>query len=121
MADAGCAVVRPFALPVGVMDVEAKPRALSAGRPLQYLKVTVGIAKGRNRAASDVLLDGERLAFLVVEEVQLRQFDENGRARDDVSLEAVGVSTRAARASVGTPSPCRVGLSSDASPSRSSR
>ena len=74
-------VIGPFAFRVGVMDVEAKARARAAASPLQHLEVAVGIAERRDRPAADVLLDADRLACLVVDEVDLRQLDENRLVR----------------------------------------
>ena len=49
-------------------------RAPLAGRgPFQHLQVAVGVAEREDRAAADELVDADRLAGLVVDEVDLRQ------------------------------------------------
>ena len=49
-------------------------------RPLEHLEVAVGVAERRDRPAADLLLDADRLAGLVVDEVDLRQ-PHDARAR----------------------------------------
>ncbi len=68
------AIIGPFALTIGVMNVKTQRLrgAVQAG-PLQHLQVTVGIAECCNRPAADVLHDADRLALLVVDEVDIRQ------------------------------------------------
>ena len=77
----GVPVVSIFALGVGVMDDQAEARAPAHRRPLQHLEIAVGVAERRNRAAADVLVDADRLAGLVVDEVDLRQAEQHRRRR----------------------------------------
>ena len=51
----------PIALRIGVMDIQAEPRPLSIGCPLEHLEVAVRIAEGRNRAASNAQRRAVRL------------------------------------------------------------
>jgi hypothetical protein len=48
--------------------------------------VAVGVAEGEDRAAPDELVDADRLAGLVVDEVDLRQAHEHGLARPHLEL-----------------------------------
>ena len=64
-------VVRVFALRIGVMHHDAQAAGAPAcGRPLQHLKIAVGVAEGGDRAATDMLLDADGFAGLVVDEVR---------------------------------------------------
>src|SRR5262249_38311335 len=53
----------------GVRAHEA--RALAGGGPLEHLLVAVGVAEGQQRPPADELLDADRLAGAVVDEVDL--------------------------------------------------
>ena len=66
------AVVGPFALVVRVVDDHSKARSLASCGPLQHLKVTIGIAEGRDGAQTDELVNTNRLSRPVVDEVDLR-------------------------------------------------
>src|SRR5262249_14230382 len=79
-ADAGLAVIRPFALRVVMVDVETKARSSPRGGPLQHLQVAVGVPEGGDGPAPDELLDTHRLPFLVVHEIHGGQLDEHGLA-----------------------------------------
>src|SRR5262245_51697500 len=46
--------------------------ARAAGRPLEHLLIAIRVPKRENRATADVLLDGDRLAGSVVDELELR-------------------------------------------------
>src|SRR3954465_8323133 len=59
------------------MDIEAETQAGGLAGPLQHLQVTVGVAESRDRPTADDPLDGERLALLVVDEVNGSQLDEH--------------------------------------------
>ena len=59
---------------------ERKARPLPGSGPLQHLQVAVGVAEGGDGPTADVLVDADRLAFLVVDEVEFRQANQNGRA-----------------------------------------
>jgi len=85
-AKAGFSVVGPFALGIGVVDVERESRPLSGSGPLQHLQVTVAVAERGNGSPADLLLDGNRLAFLVVIEVELGPADKNRRALAHLEL-----------------------------------
>ena len=78
-ANAGLSVVGPFALGIRMVDVKREPRPLSGSRPLQHLQVAVGVAERGNGSPADLLVDGNRLAFLVVKEVEFGQADKNRR------------------------------------------
>ena len=73
VTDGGRAIVGPLALCVGVVDEEREPRADARGRPLEHLQVAVGVAECCDGTAADVLVDAERFARIVVDEVDLRQ------------------------------------------------
>src|SRR5262245_63116272 len=53
---------------------------------LEHLQVAVGIAEGGERPAADDLLDVDRLAFLVVDEVDARQLDQHRLAVTQLEL-----------------------------------
>ena len=72
------AVVGIFALGIGVMHKKAKARRRPPRRPLQHLEIAVGIAEGGDRTAADMLVDADRLAGPVVDEVD---FAASGTAR----------------------------------------
>lgn len=76
----GLAVVGPFAHGIGVMNDEGKTRTCATSGPLQHLEVAVRIAKGRNGAAADMMIDPDWLAGFVVDEVQLGQAHVHGFA-----------------------------------------
>ena len=59
---------------------QLEPRAAAALRVFQHLLVAIGIAERGDGPAADVLVDADRLAGLVVIEVQLRQTHEHGLA-----------------------------------------
>ena len=46
----------------------------------RYLEIAIGVTKGRNRSATNVVLNADRLAFLVIDKNQLGELDENGLA-----------------------------------------
>jgi hypothetical protein len=73
-------VVGPFALGIGVMDVETEARARASSGPLEHLQVAVRIAEGGDGAAANMHVDANGLARLVVNEVQLRQAHQHRRA-----------------------------------------
>ena len=54
--DARFSVIGPFALAIGVVDVECESRALSGSGPLQHLQVTVGVAERCNGSSADLLV-----------------------------------------------------------------
>jgi hypothetical protein len=67
----------PFSFGVGVVNDEAKASAAPSGGVLEHLHVSVGVAKSRNRAAADMLVDTDWLARSVVNEVDLGQAREH--------------------------------------------
>jgi hypothetical protein len=60
-----------------VVDVEREPWPLPSSRPLQHLQVAVGVAKRGQRSPTELLVDRNRLALLVVEEIELGQADKH--------------------------------------------
>src|SRR5262245_44299898 len=57
-----------------------KPDAAARRRPLQHLLVAVGVAERKDWSPTDVALDADRLAFLVVDEIHLGESHKNGLA-----------------------------------------
>jgi hypothetical protein len=57
------------------MNDQAKADAPGHRRPLQHFEIAVGIAECRDWAAADVLIDANRLAGPVIDEIHLRQTD----------------------------------------------
>ena len=76
-AEVRVAVVGVFAFGVGVVDDQPEAHAAGHRGPLQHFEVAVGIAEGRDRAAADMFIDADRLAGLVVDEVDLRQAEQH--------------------------------------------
>ena len=68
------------------MDEQAEARAITGAGPLQHLEVAVGIPRGEDRAATDMLVDADRLALLVVDEVELGHLDDHRLAVSDLVL-----------------------------------
>src|SRR5688572_15316436 len=75
-ADVRFAVVGDFPVAVRVVHDQAQSRAAAGRRPLEHLKIAVGVAESDGRSATDELLDADRLALFVVDEINHRQFDE---------------------------------------------
>ena len=69
----GLAVVGVFAFRIGMVHDQAEARAAAERGLLQHLEIAVGVAERRDRPAADVLVDADRLAGLVVDEIDLRQ------------------------------------------------
>src|SRR5512146_2694940 len=55
------------------MNDQCEAWSRSSHGPLQHLQITVRVAERSDRATSDVLLDADRLARLVIDEIDLRQ------------------------------------------------
>src|SRR3981081_782679 len=55
-------VIGIFAFGVSVMNDHAEAHAAAHCCPLQHLKITVGVAEGRNWPAADGFVDSDRLA-----------------------------------------------------------
>ena len=53
-ADTGLAIIGPFALGIGMVNIERESWAVSGGGPLEHLQVAVRIAKCRYGATADV-------------------------------------------------------------------
>ena len=70
-ADAGIAVISPFSVAIGMVNVEGESRPRSGRGPLQHLQVAIRVAESGDGAAADVLVDPNRLASLVVNEAYL--------------------------------------------------
>src|SRR5262245_22057517 len=83
-SDLRVTVVGPLALGVGVMNEDAKPWSARARRPLEHLEIAVGVAKCDRWPAADDLIDADRLAGLVVDEVDIGEPQEHGHARSDL-------------------------------------
>jgi hypothetical protein len=69
------AIIGPLTNCVIVMDEQCEERALSGGRSLQHLRITVGVARRRDRATTDMFLDGGGLPGVVVNEIHLGELD----------------------------------------------
>ena len=74
------AVVGVFAVRIGVMHHDTKSASACFGRPLQHLEIPVRVPERRDRPAADLLVDPDRLAGAVVDEVDLRQAEQDGFA-----------------------------------------
>ena len=68
-----CAIVGVFAFGVIVVNVKAESTAAASANILQHLKVSVRVAERGDRSTADMLMNADRLAHLVVDEIQLRQ------------------------------------------------
>ena len=77
-SDGRLAVVCELALSIGVMHNQAEPSTRSGCRPFQHLKVAIGIAERHRGAATKMLLNADRLAFFVINEIQFRKPNQNG-------------------------------------------
>jgi len=64
-------VVGIFAIGVGVMHKQAQAAPITGHGVLDHLHVTVRVSEGQDRAAADMLVDTDRLARLVVDEIDL--------------------------------------------------
>src|SRR5450631_2136106 len=76
LANSGLSVISPFPLGVGVVNEQGEADAGSSLGPFEHLQVAIGIAERRNRAASDVHLNLDGLASLVVVETEFGQLHE---------------------------------------------
>jgi hypothetical protein len=54
-----------------VVNEKSETRSRSPRDPFEHLKITIGIAKGSDRAAADELINRDRLAFMMVVKIQL--------------------------------------------------
>src|SRR5215207_11054025 len=72
------AIICVFTFGVSVMNENAKAYSTAHGRPLQHFEVAIRVAKGGDRTAADVLVDADRLASLVIDEIHLRQTKQDG-------------------------------------------
>ena len=61
-----------------MVDEQSQSSAGTDRGPLQHLQIAVGVAEGGNGFSSDVLIDGDGFADVVVDEIQLRQAGEHG-------------------------------------------
>lgn len=62
-------VVGIFAFGIGVVNDRAEAYAAADRRPPQHIEIAVGIAERSDRPAADGLIDCNRLACLVVDEI----------------------------------------------------
>ena len=70
-------VIRPLAIGIGVVHIQREAPAFAGRSPLQHLQVAIGIAESGDRTAADMLVDGHRLALLVIDEIEF------GKTRQD--------------------------------------
>src|SRR3954451_5363637 len=77
-AEVRFAIICVFTFGVSVMNENAKAYSTAHGRPLQHFEVAIRVAKGGDRRATNVLVDADRLASLVIDEIHLRQTKQNG-------------------------------------------
>ena len=59
------------------MYEQSETRPWAGGGPFEHLEIAVRISERHNGPASDMLLDGDRLAFFVVNKVQFCQSSQN--------------------------------------------
>ena len=72
------AVVGIFAHRVGMVHDQAEPHPTSAERrPLQHFEIAVGVAEGGDRTAANMFIDPDRLAGLVVDEIDVGQAEQH--------------------------------------------
>jgi len=69
-----------------VMHKHAQARSRCGGRPLEHFEVTVRVAEGGDRPLADELVDSDRLACPVVDEVDFRQPNDHRLAVTDFVL-----------------------------------
>ena len=69
-----------------MVHIKTKPRAATGGSPLHHLQIAIEITERGNRAAADVLVDADRVARTVINEVDLRQEYEHGLAVAQLEL-----------------------------------
>src|ERR1700676_2415901 len=65
-------VVGIFAFGIGVVNDGAEAYAAADRRPLQHLEIAVGIAERSDRPGAEAFVDCNRLAGLVVDEIDVR-------------------------------------------------
>src|SRR5215468_1131111 len=58
----------------------SETRSCRHGRPLQHLKIAIGVPGGEDRAPADDPIDPNRLARPVIDELDLRQLEDRGLA-----------------------------------------
>ena len=76
-ANVGLAIVGPLAFGIRVMNVKTEPGSFAGSRPLEHLQVAVRVPKRRDGTAANVLINGDRLTLLVINEIDLRQPHKN--------------------------------------------
>jgi len=74
-ADGRLPIVAPLPLGIVMPDDQPETPAGTGGGPLQHFEITVGIAKGQDGAPADMLVYADRLASLVVDEIDLALCD----------------------------------------------
>lgn len=70
LADMGVTIVGPLAVVIGMVHDKAKTQTRAGSCPLQHFEIAVGIAACHDRSAANMLVDTDRLAGLIVDEVQ---------------------------------------------------
>lgn len=84
--DMGVAIIGPFSLGIRVMHQQTEPSAVTGCRPLQHLQIAVGVTERRDGATADATVDGNRLALLVINEVDLRETNDDRIAVAELKL-----------------------------------
>ena len=78
------AIVGGLARGIVMVHQHAETSTLPRGHPFQHLEVAVRVAERGNGTAADVLMNSDRLAVLVVNEVEFRQPFQDRLAVDDL-------------------------------------
>ena len=86
LADMTFAVVGELTRGVVVMNEQPETRTLTAGGPLEHLEVAVGIAESGDRAAANMLVDADRLAGAIVDEIEIGHFHDHRVAVEEFVL-----------------------------------
>src|SRR5262249_4484067 len=75
--DRGLAVICPLSLPVGVAHDAHESSSITRSGPLEHLLVAVRIPERQDGAPPDEPVDAHGLADLVVDQIDLRELDED--------------------------------------------
>jgi hypothetical protein len=74
-----------------VVNVETEARARTGRCPLEHLQVAVGIAERGDGPPANGCLDADRLSGAIIDEIDLRQFDDRRFAVVRLELQLDGV------------------------------
>ncbi len=91
------AIVSHFANGIGVVNDHAKTWSVSGGSILQHGIVTIGITCSKHRALTNVLMNAYGLAFLVVDEIKFRKFNQIAFPIDDFIFHFAGTANNLIR------------------------